>query len=134
MSNLIQKITHDKSLILDDTIAFTIQVDENLKNVIVPGEIRYQIISICNEAFNNIIKYAKATSVIVSLSKGNRSFHLTITDNGIGFDTASTSKNNMSGSGYGLNNMKRRASRVKGTLEILSKPGEGTRIIADFPY
>jgi|GEM_PF-3189749 len=134
MSNLIQKITHDKSLILDDTIAFSIQVDDHLKNVIVPGEIRYQIISICNEAFNNVIKYAKATSVIVTLSKENRNFHLTITDNGIGFDTSSTSKNNMSGSGYGLNNMKRRASRVKGKLDILSKPGEGTRIIADFPY
>ena len=40
----------------------------------------------------------------------------------------------LTGSGYGLNNMKRRASRVKGKLEIYSKPGEGTRIEAEFPY
>jgi ligand-binding sensor domain-containing protein/anti-sigma regulatory factor (Ser/Thr protein kinase) len=134
MNNLIQKITHDKSMILDDALAFNIKVDEHLKNVIVPGEIRYQIISICNEAFNNISKYAQATTVTVILSRENRKFHLTITDNGKGFDPATTSKNAMTGSGYGLNNMKRRASRVKGSLEIFSKPGEGTRIEAYFPY
>jgi len=134
ISTMVQKITHDKSLILGDHISFTIHVDDHLKNVIIPGEIRYQISSICNEAFNNISKYAQATAVTVNLSRDNRKFHLTITDNGKGFDPEATSKNNLAGSGYGLNNMKRRASRVKGNLEIFSKPGEGTRIVADFPY
>ena len=134
MSNLIQKITHDKSLILDESISFQVKVDDQLKNNIVPGEIRYQIISICNEAFNNISKYAKATLVTVSISKENRNYHLTIQDNGIGFDTSKAVQNALTGSGYGLNNMKRRASRVKGKLELYSKPGEGTRIEADFPY
>ena len=134
MSNLIQKITHDKSLILDEKITFQVKVDDQLKNIIVPGEIRYQVISICNEAFNNISKYAKATAVTVSLSKENRNYHLTIQDNGIGFDTSTAVQNALTGSGYGLNNMKRRASRVKGKLELYSKPGEGTRIEADFPY
>jgi len=134
MNNLIQKITHDKSLILDDNISFQVKVDELLKNNIVPGEIRYQIISICNEAFNNISKYAKATVVTVNISKENRNYHLTIQDNGVGFDTTTAIQNSLTGSGYGLNNMKRRASRVKGKLEIFSKPGEGTRIEVDFPY
>lgn len=134
ISTMVQKITHDKSLILGDHISFHIHVDDHLKNVIIPGEIRYQISSICNEAFNNISKYAEATAVMVNLSRDNRKFHLTITDNGKGFDPESTSKNSVAGSGYGLNNMKRRASRVKGNLEIISKPGKGTRIVADFPY
>jgi signal transduction histidine kinase len=38
--------------------------------------------SICNEAFNNISKYAQATAVTVNLSRDNRKFHLVITDNG----------------------------------------------------
>ena len=40
MNNLVQKITHDKSLILGDSISFQVVVDEHLKNAIVPGEIR----------------------------------------------------------------------------------------------
>ncbi len=132
--SLIQKITHDKSLILADNMEFHVEIDEHLKNVIIPGEIRYQISSICNEAFNNISKYARATRVTVKLSRDNRKFYLTISDNGIGFDPSATSKNMVTGSGYGLNNMKKRASRVKGSLNIFSKPGEGTSIEADFPY
>lgn len=134
ISTIVQKITHDKSLILGDHISFKMEVDDHLKNVVVPGEIRYQISSICNEAFNNISKYAQATEVKVDLSREHRKFQLTITDNGKGFDPDAVSKNNLTGSGYGLNNMKRRASRVKGNLQIFSKPGEGTRIVADFPY
>ena len=42
-----------------------------------------------NEAFNNIVKYARATKVTVNLSKDNRNFHLTIQDNGVGFDPLS---------------------------------------------
>jgi len=134
MNTILEKIMHDKSLILGDHIRFQTKIDEHLKNIIVPGEIRYQISSICNEAFNNISKYAEATAVTVTLSRENRKFRLTITDNGKGFDSTMTSKNLLTGSGYGLNNMKRRASRVKGNLEIFSKPGEGTRIEAEFPY
>jgi signal transduction histidine kinase len=134
MNTILQKITHDKSLILGDGIDFHIHLDDHLKNVVVAGEIRYQISSICNEAFNNIAKYAKATVVNVTLSRENKKFRLVISDNGKGFDPSLVTKNNLTGSGYGLNNMKRRASRVKGNLEIYSKPGEGTRIVAEFPY
>lgn len=57
---------------------------------------------------------------------------MTISDNGKGFNMEDQSKNVLSGSGYGLSNMRRRASRVKGKLEIFSKPGEGTRVEAVF--
>ena len=133
-NNILQKITHDKSLILGDGVAFHVHIDEHLKNVVLAGEVRYQISSISNEAFNNIAKYAQATEVNVSLSRENKKLRLVIADNGKGFDPSLVAKNNLTGSGYGLNNMKRRASRVKGNLEIFSKPGEGTRIEAEFPY
>ena len=133
MNNLIQKITHDKSLMLSDEIAFQLEADEATRNMSVPGELRYQISSICNEAMNNISKYAKATKVIIQFKGMNNKIHLTIQDNGIGFKVDEKSKNATTGSGYGLTNMKRRASRVKGTLEILSTPGQGTRIEGVFP-
>lgn len=133
MNSLVQKITHDKSTILNDSIHFIIEMDPGLKNIIVPGEVRYQVSSICNEAFTNIMKYAQASSVHISITKEKGSLKLMIKDDGIGFAPAEKTKNALTGSGYGLANMQRRASRVGGTFSLTSKPNEGTTIEAKFP-
>lgn len=133
MNSLMQKITHDKSTILDDAILFKIEMDPGIKNSIVPGEVRYQISSICNEAFTNITKYAKAKNVLVKITKESGSLRLLIKDDGIGFTPNEKTKNALTGSGYGLANMNRRASRVGGTFALNSTPGEGTTIEAKFP-
>ncbi len=133
MNSLMQKITHDKSTILDDTIAFHMEMDPGIKNSIVPGEVRYQISSICNEAFTNITKYAKAKNVFVRITKESGSLKLLIRDDGIGFAPDEKTKNALTGSGYGLANMQRRASRVGGTFALNSITGEGTTIEAKFP-
>lgn len=134
LNNIIQKINHDKSLILGEEIDFRMEVDERLKNQVVPGEIRYQMSSISNEAFTNIAKYANATQVRVSISKENRHLKLVVQDNGIGFIPDSKEKNQVTGSGYGLANMHRRASRVGGKLSIRSAPGEGSVIEFLIPF
>lgn len=133
MNSLMQKITHDKSTILDDAIHFNIEMASGIRNSIVPGEVRYQISSICNEAFTNITKYAKAKNVFVRITKENGSLILLIKDDGIGFTPNEKTKNVLTGSGYGLANMNRRASRVGGTFALNSTPGEGTTIEAKFP-
>ena len=134
LNNIIQKINHDKSLILGEEIDFQIEVDERLKNQVVPGEIRYQMSSISNEAFTNIVKYANATRVTVRISKENKHLKLVIQDNGIGFNPDHKEKSQVTGSGYGLANMHRRASRVGGTLSIRSTPGEGSVIEFLIPF
>ena len=134
MTSIVQKITHDKSQILDDQIEFSIQVDPGLRNVILPGEFRYQISSICNESFNNISKYAHATHVSVTISRENKNILLTVKDNGKGFDPEAAQKNELTGSGYGLSNMHRRASRIGGSFRIISAPGQGTQTEFRFPY
>jgi two-component system sensor histidine kinase UhpB len=133
MNSLMQKITHDKSTILDDAIHFNIEMDPGIKNIIVPGEVRYQISSICNEAFTNITKYAKAKNVFVRITKESGSLKLLIRDDGIGFTPDEKTKNALTGSGYGLANMQRRASRVGGSFTLTSRPNEGTTIEAKFP-
>jgi len=133
MNSLMQKITHDKSTILDDAIHFNVEMDQGIKNIIVPGEVRYQVSSICNEAFTNITKYAKAKNVFVRITKESGSLKLLIKDDGIGFTPDEKTKNALTGSGYGLANMRRRASRVGGTFALTSTPGEGTTIEAKFP-
>jgi signal transduction histidine kinase len=134
MLNVVQKIQHDKSVLMGDRVALHLEMDPGLNNVVVPGEIRYQISSICSEALSNISKYAEASNVTIRVSQEQRRFHFTIMDDGKGFDQEAKLKNGLTGSGYGLNNMKRRATRVNGKLEVFTAPGKGTRIEASFPY
>ncbi len=134
MNSLVQKIRYDKSLILDDKIECHIDIDQHLKQTIVPGEIRYQVTSIINEALNNISKYAQAKNVWIQFNKKDNELKLTIRDDGIGFNVGEVSNDKVRSSGYGLGNMQKRVSRVKGGIAIRSKPGEGTMIEVSIPF
>ncbi len=48
---------------------------------------------------------------------------LSIKDNGIGFDEGTIQRGN------GLGNLRLRAANIGGTLDIVSRPGEGTTIV-----
>jgi signal transduction histidine kinase len=133
MNSMLQKIQYDKSLILDDKIEFNMVMDTQLKQMTVPGEIRYQVTSIVSEALNNISKYAQAKNVWIELTKKDNELNLIIRDNGVGFNIEQTSNDKVRSSGYGLGNMQKRVSRVKGSLQIHSKPGEGTLIEVSIP-
>jgi PAS domain S-box-containing protein len=85
------------------------------------------IYRIIQEQFNNIIKYAKASTVAVTLKNiDNNGIHLSIKDDGIGFDTAQKQK------GVGLLNMKVRASLFNGDVTILSSIGNGCELLVVF--
>jgi signal transduction histidine kinase len=78
---------------------------------------------IIQEAILNISKYANAKNCDVLIQrKDNYLLHLTISDNGDGFDMK-IKKN-----GIGLSNMKERVHSLKGQFKIDSKIGEGTKI------
>jgi PAS domain S-box-containing protein len=74
---------------------------------------------IVQEQFSNILKYSKASFVLLKIVQDNENLSLIIKDNGIGFDT-STKK-----SGIGLMNIKARASLFNGEVSIHSSPGQG---------
>ena len=86
---------------------------------------------ICQEATNNILKYAKATEVEIQIMKHNQSIILSIDDNGVGFDT---SKTDMLYTGLGFSSMKSRANAISATFELNSTSGKGTSIIVEMPY
>ncbi|MFZ1676638.1 MAG: ATP-binding protein, partial [Saprospiraceae bacterium] len=130
---LVEKIRHDKSFILDEAVEFHLDLDPNLSPVIVPGEVRYQMTSIVNEALNNISKYAQAKNVWIQLTKREGAINMVIRDDGIGFNPENVRNDKVKASGYGLGNMQKRVDRVKGTISIDSKPGEGTTILVRIP-
>ena len=72
------------------------------------------------EALQNITKYAGASRATVGLSCSGGSLRFTVTDDGAGFDTASTRH------GTGLQGMADRLAALGGGLQVRSRPGHGT--------
>ena len=99
----------------------------------VDGNKRYQMLSIVDEALNNIAKYAEATAVTVTIERKGDNLCQIISDNGKGFDPEKPREDKPNSSGRGLVNMLRRAKRIKGTLHIESVLGKGTTITLTFP-
>ncbi|MFT3822792.1 MAG: two-component regulator propeller domain-containing protein [Chitinophagaceae bacterium] len=87
-----------------------------------PADFRQQVYLVFKEAINNVVKHAKATGVQISLTKENGSFIMEINDNGKGIDTARYSN------GQGLSNMRMRAQRLKGSVDVISGNGVTIRL------
>jgi signal transduction histidine kinase len=80
------------------------------------------------EAVQNAVKHAGPDArVIVRFARSNGSIRFSIEDDGPGFDTTAASD------GMGLTNMRDRVGAAGGEIEIVSSPGEGTRVRGTVP-
>lgn len=78
---------------------------------------------IFKEAYSNIVKYARASQVNVSVELAQQNaLHVHINDNGQGFNTEALNRGN------GLRNIDNRVKRMEGTAELHSREGVGTDI------
>ena len=86
---------------------------------------------ILQEIFNNIIKHAAATHIVIMLDYKDGSLALSVSDDGVGFtlDDFPLQKH-----GIGLQNIKKRVGIIGGETSIASKPGEGSKIVVSVPY
>lgn len=87
------------------------------------------IYRIIQELINNTIKHAKASEVIVQLSKDENFLHITVEDNGIGFNSGDL--NNFKGAGW--TNIQNRINYLKGRLDLDSNINEGTSVNIEIP-
>lgn len=83
---------------------------------------------VCQEAFNNIVKHADASTADVQLIRHEDSLVLTIEDNGKGFYMEESGQN-----GIGITSIRERVATLNGTTHIHSEPGNGTEIIIEIP-
>jgi len=80
------------------------------------------------EALQNIQKYAQASQAVVRLREDGDQLSVEVSDDGGGFDVATTSRGN------GLTHVEDRLDALGGTLHIASSPGEGTTLRAILPF
>jgi len=93
-----------------------------------PGEVETTLYRVVQESLTNIVKHANADSVSVSLSRREAGVAAVIEDDGAGFDQRSVRED-----GVGLLGMRERLALLDGRLEIESRPGAGTTIVAEVP-
>ena len=100
---------------------------ENVPQVL-PEELALCLFRIVQEAMHNAIKYSHGHHVTVDLRGGADALRLTVADDGVGFDVATTWRK-----GIGLISMHERLEAVGGSLTIHSTPGSGTRLQVAVP-
>ncbi len=90
-----------------------------------------QLLRIIQEALANVRKHAGATRVRVGLAEADGQVEAIVDDNGQGFDPARLGSARVPR--FGLSTMRERAEAVGGTLQIVSTPGRGTKVIIRLP-
>jgi len=93
----------------------------------VNDKFKLNVYRIMQEQLTNILKHAKATEVTISLSQNKKFLLLSITDNGVGFDTGKRKE------GIGITNIKSRSTAYNGRADFVSKPGQGCVLNVKFP-
>lgn len=88
-----------------------------------------QLLMIISEALTNIQRHAEAENVSLHFCADQDSLHVTIEDDGKGFQPEMIKGNHH----LGLRIMRTRAERSGGTVDIVSSLGKGTRVNACFP-
>lgn len=106
---------------------FSLQIDASAARELTSMQAT-EVFNIAKEAMTNSMRHAQARLTTVSLIPRGRGVRLEVSDDGVGFDP-----NHVSEHSLGLHNLRNRARNIGATLEILSSPGQGTRIIADIP-
>jgi signal transduction histidine kinase len=91
------------------------------------------IFYIVEEAIGNARKHAQADNIDVRLFVEGGNFVAEIEDDGAGFDVDSVQVRYDERGSLGMLNMYERADLIGGKLDIVSAPGEGTRIRITVP-
>jgi signal transduction histidine kinase len=93
-----------------------------------PNEVETALYRVVQESLTNIVKHADARNISVSLARRESGVAAVIEDDGSGFDPRAARTD-----GVGLLGMRERLALIDGRLEIESRPGAGTTVVALVP-
>jgi signal transduction histidine kinase len=105
-------------------VGIRVRVDPAAEEILTGEEAR-ELVTITREALSNCVRHARATRIVIALRHIGSRVQLSICDNGSGFDVE-----HGSAKGIGFAHMEDRVRKIGGRLNIQSKVGRGTCIIA----
>ncbi len=101
---------------------------ENQQDVSLSDNCATAFFRILQESLSNISRHAQASQVRVEMKYEQDRLTMTVSDNGIGFQTGGTKTGS-----FGLVGIEERISLLGGTCSFLSQPGSGTTICVSVP-
>lgn len=124
----------------DRNITITLQMDERIESVELDADKIYDVaLNLALNAIDAIEHDTGKVEVVTTFDEPNGKVILSVTDNGCGIEDIEkiflpfhTSKAKV-GTGLGLPIVKKTIAQHNGTIEVESKPGEGTTFIVTLP-
>lgn len=114
------------------TYPLNIKFKENIGSVHIKDEVAITLYRVIQEAFNNIVKHARAKTVKIDLLLKAGEINLSIEDDGLGFDAEAFFKE-ANVDKLGFRGMRERVDLLNGKFSLQSKPKNGTKINVIFP-
>ena len=102
---------------------------DNIPEKSLPPRVQHELLRIAQEAIHNAVRHANPTLIAVSLRWDAPNLVLQVKDNGSGIHSGPPDKNE----GFGLGNMRARATQIGGKLDICTAAGRGTSIVVTVP-
>ncbi len=107
----------------------TLNTDADLPRPLLKPDAELSLFRLVQEVTGNMLKYAQASRIELTLSCTQQEVVLSITDNGRGFDT----KLIETSEGRGWGNVQARTLLLGGKVHIQSAPGNGTKLYLHIP-
>jgi two-component system NarL family sensor kinase len=107
------------------------EVQVDLSPVTLPAHVEVALYRIAQEALQNVVKHAEATSVTMTLDREMDDVVLRVADDGRGF--ADDGEAGPGGNSYGMASIRERAALIDARLTVISHPGKGTTLEVTVP-
>ena len=108
-----------------------VDYEEALGDERLPSEVETALFRVAQEALTNVHKHAPSARVRITLRRLNDSVRLQVRDWGPGFNPERITDGGGPGERLGLSSMRERVALLGGPLEVHSRPGEGTEVVAE---
>jgi len=126
LQSLVEYLAHFANEMFESSpLRCRLDLQQELPSRPLPPDVRHNIFLIAKEALTNALRHSHGQVVFVQVTTNGANFKLTIADDGRGFDLNSPA---VSGQHNGLENMRRRAEAVGGSLTVTSELNKGTRM------
>jgi signal transduction histidine kinase len=123
LSDLVQRIrSHAVQVCEARNIRFRLDVTGDIDRLRVNPDALRAMLLIAKEAVTNVVRHSGCREARMMISCDRKTIRISIEDDGRGFDTSREA------AGNGLRNMRSRAEKLGGRLQVVSGPGKGTRI------
>jgi PAS domain S-box-containing protein len=112
---------------------YRVEYEEGLGDERLPAMAENALFRVVQEALTNIQQHGQTRKMRIELRRREDEVYLEIRDYGRGFDLEATSPSSELGKTVGIARMREWALLLSGQLEIHTKPGRGTSVLAKVP-